>query len=150
MKTDNKSGKTKKQRKKAQRSSSSSSNSDIDEIKLIDTDDDMDQDDVDAEYFYCSNFFLKIWIRCVMCQRWFHEDCADVRNGKTFICLLAKPLQHGLLGLVASFSSFKGKESVKLVSEILISNVRLIHSFDTPGCGISVTELNNLGVNASR
>ncbi|KAF5281763.1 hypothetical protein FQR65_LT14558 [Abscondita terminalis] len=91
MKTDNERGKTKKQRKKAQRSSSSSSNSDIDEIELIDTDDDMDQDEVDAECFYCSNFFSEDiagskWIRCMMCQRWCHEDCADVRNGKTFIC----------------------------------------------------------------
>ncbi|KAF5299184.1 hypothetical protein FQA39_LY02357 [Lamprigera yunnana] len=66
-------------------SSSSASDNDIE-----DTDDDVDENEEDAECLYCNGLFSQDtrgdkWIRCSLCFRWCHEECAE-SDKKAFVC----------------------------------------------------------------
>ncbi|KAF5295304.1 hypothetical protein FQA39_LY13169 [Lamprigera yunnana] len=65
-------------------SSSSASDNDIE-----DTDDDVDENEEDAECLYCNGLFSQDtrgdkWIRCSLCFRWCHEECAE-SDKKAFV-----------------------------------------------------------------
>ncbi|KAJ8874622.1 hypothetical protein PR048_025488 [Dryococelus australis] len=49
-----------------------------------------DKDD-DAECIYCHDFFPQnkkgeVWVRCTKCFKWYHDQCAQVTDWKSFIC----------------------------------------------------------------
>ncbi|PSN30294.1 hypothetical protein C0J52_25554 [Blattella germanica] len=49
------------------------------------------EEEEDPQCLYCGRFFSKdkkgqIWIRCVKCKGWNHEDCADATKIKRFVC----------------------------------------------------------------
>ncbi|KAF5299759.1 hypothetical protein FQA39_LY11429 [Lamprigera yunnana] len=57
---------------------------------IEDTDDDVDENEEDAECLYCNGLFSQDtrgdkWIRCSLCFRWCHEECAG-SDKKAFVC----------------------------------------------------------------
>ena len=58
---------------------------------MLDDDSDIDADDADTECIFCGNLYSadtqgEQWIRCMMCYKWSHEDCANSDKKKTYIC----------------------------------------------------------------
>lgn len=82
-----------KMRKPIRKHSTSSTSEDDQMIPYVDTD---DEDSNDEECLFCKEPFKndyqgEQWIRCMRCNRWAHELCADSRKGcKTYICDFCK------------------------------------------------------------